>query len=81
MAKQQQGFIKIVFLIVLLIIILSYFNIDIRTFFESEIFKKNFNYVWNGIKDFWTDYLQRPAGFIWNFIKESASVLIKSRQK
>jgi hypothetical protein len=70
MAKQQQGFIKIVFLIVLLIIILSYFNIDIRTFFESEIFKKNFNYVWEGIKDFWTDYLKRPAEFIWNFIKE-----------
>lgn len=65
---RNQGFIKYVILIIILIAILSYFKINIKSIAESEIFKENFGYVWNWCKDVWDKYLAKPAEYLWNDI-------------
>lgn len=47
---------------------MSYFGINIRSIFESDLFKSNFNYVWGGVKYVWETYLVGPASYLWNDI-------------
>lgn len=64
----QGGFIKLVIIIIVIIAILSYFNINIRSITESDLFKENFSYVWNWIVFAWDNYLERPFVYVWNDI-------------
>jgi len=64
----QSGFIKYIILIIILIIILSYFGINIKSIFESDLFKNNFNYIFGGVKYVWEAYLARPVKYFWNNI-------------
>ncbi|MBI4692222.1 MAG: hypothetical protein HY773_02145 [Candidatus Terrybacteria bacterium] len=64
----QSGFIKFIILIIILLIVLSYFGINIRSLFESDLFKNNFNYVWGGVKYVWETYLLGPVKYLWNNI-------------
>jgi len=66
MNKQKQGIIKTIILIIIAIAILSWYGVDIKNFFTSELAQKNFGYVWNLISGVWTDYLQAPAVKLWN---------------
>jgi ABC-type phosphate/phosphonate transport system permease subunit len=63
--KKKQGFIKMIILIIIAIMILSYYGVDIKDFFSSPQVQKNFNYVWNFIKDTWSNYLTNPAQKLW----------------
>jgi len=63
--NKQGGLIKMIIIIVIAIAILSYFGIDIKEFFTSDQFQKNFGYVWGFIKDTWSNYLAEPAIKLW----------------
>lgn len=73
--KDNQGFIKIILAVIVIVIILSLLKIDIRSLFESEAFKTNFAYVgdlanklWAWLLVLWNDHLKEPATYLWNLI-------------
>lgn len=51
---------------VIIILVLSYFNINIKSVVESPAGQKNVNYVREGAKSFWVTYLAEPASYLWN---------------
>jgi hypothetical protein len=48
--------------------VLSYFNINIRSVAENPTTQENINYVRGETKSFWTKYLAEPASYLWNDI-------------
>ena len=60
--------IKYIILIIIIIVVLSYFNFDIRGFFENDIVKNNFGFIWNWTTYFWDNWLRGPVEYLWNDI-------------
>lgn len=56
------------FLGVIILLALSYFNINIKSIVESPTSQENINYVKGETKSFWTAYLAEPASYLWNDI-------------
>lgn len=56
----------ILFLAVILILVLSYFRISIKSVVESPTGQENINYVGGGTKNLWTAYFAEPASYLWN---------------
>ncbi|MBU0998707.1 hypothetical protein KKG24_00140 [Patescibacteria group bacterium] len=56
----------ILFLSVVVILVLSYFNISIKSVVDSPAGQENVNYVKGGAKSLWTTYLAEPASYLWN---------------
>ncbi len=54
--------------IVVAILILSYFGFNLKAIAESDTSKSNFSYVWNFLTYVWEHFLVTPATFIWNTI-------------
>lgn len=66
--NKKAGFIKLIFIFIILALVISYFGIDIRGIVESETAQNNFSYVWGFIKMIWDDYLSNPITYFWNNI-------------
>lgn len=66
--KNQKGLIKIIILIIIFLLVLSYLGINLRSIIEGEPFQNNWNYVWGGIKYVWQSYLSSPAKYLWDKI-------------
>lgn len=66
--QRNTGLIKFIILIVILIIVLSYFNIDIRGIIETPQTQENLSYVWGVVIFVWTEYLSSPVLYFWNNI-------------
>jgi len=64
--QNQQGFLKLVIIIVIAIIILSYFGFNIRAIVESPETQGNLGYVWGGVTYVWDTWLVGPASYLWN---------------
>jgi len=64
--NKQSGFIKLIFIIIIAIIILSYFGFDLRTIVESPETQGNLGYVWEGVTYVWVNWLSLPANYLWN---------------
>lgn len=60
--------IGILILGVIVVLILSYFKIDIRGVVESPEGQNNIGYVTETGKTVWERYLQEPASYLWNEI-------------
>lgn len=54
-----------IIIIVIAIAILSWYGVDIKKFFTSPQAQKNFGYIWDFIKNVWTNYLESPALKLW----------------
>jgi len=63
--------IRLIIILVILILILSYFNVDIQTIAESQQSQNNFSYVVNLVKSTFNKYLKEPINYFWKeiFIK------------
>ncbi len=57
--------IKIILIIIVAVVVLGYFNIDLRSVWNSETVQNNLGFIWNGTKTIWNDYLKEPATFVW----------------
>jgi hypothetical protein len=57
---------RFIILIIIVIVVLSYFKFDFKTFFESDMVKNNFGFVWSWTTYVWENYLQGPADYLWN---------------
>lgn len=51
---------------VILILVLSYFNISIKAVVESPTGQENIGYVQTGTRNLWTEYLAEPVSYLWN---------------
>src|ERR1017187_4120021 len=68
--NKQRGLsiLGIIFLSVIIILVLSYFNISIRSTVDSSTAQENLNYVGGGTVSLWNKYLEQPASYVWNNI-------------
>ena|SRR3989344_3940128 len=69
MTKYKKGGISIVGILLLgfiLILVLSYFKISIKSVVESPEGQENISYVGGGTRNLWNDYLKKPASYLWN---------------
>ncbi len=57
-----------IFLGLIIILILSYFNISIRTVVESPEAQDNLDYVGGETISLWDQYFKGPATYLWNDI-------------
>ncbi|MES2470661.1 MAG: hypothetical protein V4526_00275 [Patescibacteria group bacterium] len=65
----QQGFIiKLVLIIIAVILIVSYFGIDIEDTANTPTAKKNFSYVTDRIVYVWDNFLKKPFKVVYDFI-------------
>ncbi|HBB49425.1 TPA: hypothetical protein DEQ22_00515 [Candidatus Nomurabacteria bacterium] len=66
--NNQKGIsiIGVLVLAVIIILVLSYFNISIKAVVESPTGQENINYVAGGTKSLWTAYLAEPVSYLWN---------------
>jgi hypothetical protein len=55
-----------IFWAVIIVLVLSYFNISIKAVVESPTGQENVNYVGGGAKSLWTTYLAEPVSYLWN---------------
>ncbi|HEY4486861.1 MAG TPA: hypothetical protein VJB70_03985 [Candidatus Paceibacterota bacterium] len=65
---KNKGLIKLVIIIIVAILVLSYFSIDIRGVVESPQSQANFGYVGAWVSTIWNTYLARPFSYLWNDI-------------
>lgn len=66
----QQGIsiLGVLFLAVILIFLLSYFNISIKAIVESPAGQENIEYITGGTRNLWVEYLREPTMHVWNDI-------------
>jgi len=67
-AQRNTGIIKFLIIIIVLILLLSYFNIDVRGIIEAPKTQENFSYVYGWIAFVWSEYLANPVRYFWNNI-------------
>lgn len=74
--NSQRGIIKLILILIIFILILSYFNIDLRGIIESPQTQQNISYakelainIWNAwLKPLWDNYLSKPILYFWQNI-------------
>ncbi len=76
MKNQQGGFFKWIIIIVIALIVLSYYGFDVRKVVESQTSKNNFAYAGEVVADVWNDYLKQPAIALWNKVSSSISASV-----
>ncbi len=67
--KDKKGGISILGLLVLgivIVLIFSYFKINVKTVLQSPDGKNNVNYVTEAGKNIWDNYLREPTTYLWN---------------
>ncbi|OHA17628.1 MAG: hypothetical protein A2664_03335 [Candidatus Taylorbacteria bacterium RIFCSPHIGHO2_01_FULL_46_22b] len=57
---RQRGIIQLVILILIAIILVSYFGIDLQNAFTTPLLKKNLWFTWELIKDGFINYVYNP---------------------
>ena len=66
--NHNKGLIRTIIIIIIALLILSYFGISIQSVVNSPTSQSNFSYVWGGISYVWTTYLAAPLTALWNII-------------
>ncbi len=66
--NDNRGLIKWIILIVIAVIVLSYFGFDLRAIIESDRTQNNLGYLWGLGVTVWNEYLSRPVLYFWNNI-------------
>ncbi|HUD04250.1 MAG TPA: hypothetical protein VMR73_02040 [Candidatus Paceibacterota bacterium] len=64
----NRGLIRTIIIIIIAILILSYFGISIQSVINSPTTQNNFSYVWGGVVYVWNTYLSGPFWALWNII-------------
>jgi hypothetical protein len=61
----QQGLIKFILIVIVIIIVLGYFGFNLREIMDTPTVKDNLSYVWQAIVNVWNNWLKEPAGWFW----------------
>ncbi len=62
------GLLRMVIYIIVILLILSYFGLNIRAIVNSPTGQDNFTYVQQLMVDTWNGYLKKPVLYLWNDI-------------
>ena len=57
---KQRGIITTIVLILIAILLLSYFGIDLQKAVGQPLLQKNITYTWHVVTVLWTDYVYNP---------------------
>ena len=78
--KTKKGIVKTIILIVIALLILSYYGFDLRKTVESPTTQSNFSYATNFVVSIWHSYLEKPVMYLWNdiFLKLIWSSAVKN---
>jgi len=68
MEKQKGSIFKWLLVLVAVILVLSYFGFDLKSFLESETVSNNFSYLKEFFVNFWNNYLAEYFHIFWNYI-------------
>ncbi len=63
--------IKWIIIFIILILVLSYFGINIQQVVNSPTGQSNISYVLNGATYVWNNYLSAPFNYIWNTVGQT----------
>ncbi len=66
--KKEQGFIKFIIIIIIAVLILSYYGISLQAVAESPTARANFGFIKELVLWIWTYILKTPVMFIWNVV-------------
>ena len=67
MKTTNRGIVSTIVIIVIALLVLSYYGFNIRNTVESPTTQSNFSYVWGGVEYTWDTYLKVPATYLYNF--------------
>ena len=68
--NSTRGFIRLrtILIAIVIILIISFFGIDLKKLTENPTTQNNFRYVWSGVTYVWDSYLRTPLSYVWNNI-------------
>ena len=58
--------IKWIIILVIILLVLSYFGFSLRTLVDQPVTQDNFTYVATSTVTVWDTYLKQPASYLWN---------------
>lgn len=58
--NSQRGIVKTILIVLIGIIILSYFGINLQQVTQSDLLKKNLAFTWGIVTTTWTNYVYEP---------------------
>ena len=64
----SRGFIRTILLIIVALLVISYFGLNIRAIVNSPAGKDNFTYTQEIMINIWNNYLKGPSTYLWNDI-------------
>ena len=64
--QTNRGFIKWIIIIVVALLILSYYGFSLRNLIDSPVTQDNIHYVATSTVSVWDKYLKQPANYVWN---------------
>jgi len=66
--NKNSGFVKLILIIIITIIVLSYLGFNLRAIVESPETQGNLGYVWGLTVGVWDNYIGSPVMYLWNDI-------------
>lgn len=64
----NRGLVKAIILIVVVLLVISYFGFNLREIVNSETFQNNWEFIKEAIVWLWDNIFKAPIEFIWNSI-------------
>ena len=62
------GLVRMVIVIVVILLVISYFGLNLRNLVNAPTTQDNLGYTTGLISTVWNNYLRRPATYLWNNI-------------
>lgn len=79
--NNQRGLIKLIVIIVLAILAISYFGINIQQIAESDTGKANFGYVWSILEKVWAWLVEMYQNYLADYVEKitnfSQNIIVK----
>jgi ABC-type phosphate/phosphonate transport system permease subunit len=64
----NRGLVRTILLVIVLLIVLAYFGLNIRSIVASQTFQDNWAFLKTFTIDLWNNYLSGPIVYLWNKI-------------
>jgi len=65
-ALDDRGLVKMILLIIVILLVLSYFGLNLRSLTNSSTFTDNWDFIKTTMVNVWHNYLQAPCVYVWN---------------
>jgi hypothetical protein len=66
--NQSGGLIRTIVLVVIFLLVISYFGLNLRDVINDPTTQSNFSLVWGEVVRIWTTYLKEPVLWVWREI-------------